>query len=250
MKEITFELTNKCFNKCLHCSSYADPNRVDILDIGVIKDTIDKYNPEYVNISGGEPMLYLRVYELLEYLNRKNIKVNLYTSGYGYSIAEIENISSYKYAINTIVFPVHSDRRNIFNFMADTNSYSETMLSIDAALKFNMNVSIHIVPTTVNIYSLDDTIQYLISIGIKEIKLLKLVNQGRCFNNQYLILDDRILKEQINYLFKKYYDVVKIGLPFSSGKCTAGIDKLVMLANGIIIPCESYKDGYSKCKRI
>jgi len=252
IKEITFELTNKCFNNCLHCSTNASSNyndELDKLDINIIKETIDKYDPEWVNLSGGEPLLYPDIYNLLEYLQTKNVKVKMYTSGDGWWGNDIKKLSFDKY-INTIVFPFYSNRNNIFNFIANKDLYSTVLSNLRYSLKTNMNVEVHIVPMTINIYTLEETIDYLINLGVKKINLLKLVNQGRCVNNQYLILDDRILKEQMDHLYTKYKDVVKLGLPLSHGKCTAGIEKLVVMCDGKIIPCESYKDGVCKCERI
>lgn len=248
LNEITFELTNKCFNKCLHCSTKASPECNDELDINIIKEIIDKYKPKWINLSGGEPLLYSKIFDLLEYLSMKNIKVKLYTSGFGYDKNQLDKLN--KYNINTFVFSYYSNRSNIFNFITDQQSYLNTLSNLKYALRINMNIEVHIVPMTINIYTLEETIDKLISFGIKKINILKLVNQGRCINNEYLILDNRILKEQMDLLYIKYNDTIKLGLPLSHGKCTAGIEKLVVMCNGKIIPCESYKDGICKCKRI
>lgn len=251
MKEITLELTNKCFNNCLHCSTKASYLYEDELDINmnIIKDVIDKYNPEWVNLSGGEPLLYSEIYNLLEYLQTKNIKVKIYTSGDGWYGNDINKLLFDEY-INTIVFPFYSCRSNIFNFIANKDLYSTVLSNLKYSLKTNMNVEVHIVPMTINIYTLDETIEYLINLGVKKINILKLINQGRCVDNQYLILDDRILKEQIDLLSNKYKGIIKLGLPLSHGECKAGKEKLVVMCDGKIIPCESYKDGICKCERL
>jgi MoaA/NifB/PqqE/SkfB family radical SAM enzyme len=237
-----------CNNKCLHCSSNASPFKKQELNFDIIKDIINQYNPEWINLSGGELLSHNDFVRIVEYIHNKNIKIKLYTSGYCCDFNYILE-SIYKY-INTIVFPYYSNCKNVFNFITDTNSYQETHNSIKYALSLGINVEIHIVPMTINLNTLDSTINDLIKLGINKINLLKLVNQGRCNFNQYLLLDDRILSEEINTLSKKYGSIIKLGLPLSHGECVAGKEKIVVMSDGKVIPCESYKDGICKCERI
>lgn len=229
----------------------ANPYTKDEININDIKHIINKYNPQWVNLSGGEPLLYSKLTTLLEYLKSRNIKIKLYTTGYIHNFNK--TIIKIKDYIDTIVFPYYSNRENIFNFIVNAKheSFRRTKSAIETSIKLNINTEVHIVPMTINLYTLEDTINELLNMGVKKVNLLKLVNQGRCTTNEYLIVDDEVLMKEIDRLHIKFKDQIKLGIPLTSCKeCVAGKEKLVLMCNNQLIPCESYKDGICKCERL
>lgn len=247
MKEVTLELTDKCFNNCLHCSSMAGENKSTYLDFKTIKYMLEKHRPEYVNISGGEPLLHKDIIDIVKYIHNRGIKIKLYTSGFDLKFKEkLKKLHSY---IDVIVFPYYSNDIEVFNEIVGNNEgYNYVNQGIHFALAYKMNVEIHIVPMTLNLESLSETIKYLLNMGINKVNILKLVNQGRVNENSFIIPNENVLKEKSLNLIG--ISNVKIGLPFTEGKCIAGIEKIVILCNGKEIPCESYKDGACKCERL
>lgn len=259
IKELTLEITNQCMNNCLHCSSNCtyDKNNIQELSFKQIKEFIAKYNPKTVNISGGEPFEHPQILDILNYLEDNKIQHNLYTSLYPINtiykgrLSEVLKIfKEHKYL--NIIIPFHSYNNTIndlFMGRKDITNVIKTFITILGDFK-SVNCSIHIVPTIVNIHTLNDTIQYLISQNVNNIKLLKLVVQGRCESYKDIELPNNILKEKLNELQLKYQDKIKLGLPFNEGECVAGKEKLVVMNNGKIIPCESYKSGKCMCNRL
>lgn len=248
LKEITLEITNMCNNKCLHCSSMSSPQEEEKLNISLIKNLLEKYSPEYINLSGGEPLMHEDIHDIVKFLYNENIKIKLYTSGNVIDFKII--IDGMKNYINTIVFPLYSINPEIFNKIVNTDSFHTTMENIKYSLVNNINTEIHIVPMSINIDSLELTVSELIEMGISRINILKLVNQGRCNYNQWLVPQHSLLIEKLENVYRKFNNKIKLGVPFNHEYCLAGIEKLVMMADGNIIPCESYKDGICKCERV
>lgn len=247
MKEITLELTNRCMNKCIHCSSKSDKTKKTFLAINKIVEIIEKYNPEQVNLSGGEPTLHSDIRKILLYLKSKNIKVKLYscaaTDRFEEALIEIYE------CVDVIVFPFYSIRRDIYNnIVKNKYGYANVINGINTAKKLNMNIEIHIVPMTVNINTLDETIRFLIKYGVDKINILKLVVQGRATKD--LEVEDKTLIEVLEDIENKYKDKIKLGIPLGDKPCVAGKEKLVLMYNEKTIPCESYKDGICKCSRL
>lgn len=244
MHEITLELTNQCYNNCLHCSSCTSLLGNKYLKLYQIKQIINQYNPEWVNLSGGEPFLYPDLISLINWLKEKRIKIKIYTSG---NVAWESIKKVYELNIDKIIFSLHSHYDKLHNFITQNMfSYDTTVENILNSQSINKNIEIHIVPMSITVNTLSDTIDYLYSNRIKNISLLKLVNQGRCKDNQFLLLNN------YNWLsdIKNKYNNIRIGSPFDNTlPCTAGKEKLVVMSNGTIIPCESYKDGNCKCER-
>lgn len=259
--ELTLELTGMCKNFCLHCSTNYDYEfeYIPQLSFDEVKNYIDRYKPSVVNLSGGEPFEHPQILDILNYLEDNKIQHNLYTTLYpiddkykGRFCEIIQLFKEHKYL--KVVVPFHSINKTINNlFMGNKdNDIHEILDNWVCILGYkNINTCVHIVPTILNIHTLDDTIDYLINeYRIKEIKILKLVVQGRCEENKDIELDDKILKAELDKLNDKYGKVIKLGLPFSEGECVAGKEKIIITPDKRVLPCESYKSGECRCKRL
>jgi radical SAM protein with 4Fe4S-binding SPASM domain len=88
---VQIDLTNKCNNSCLGCwihSPLVGESRSDIkkeeLPVRIVKKLIDDLNEmgsRRINISGGgEPLIYPKAMEVLQYLREKEMETNLITS--------------------------------------------------------------------------------------------------------------------------------------------------------------------------
>lgn len=257
MNEITLELTNKCNNNCLYCSSKANRGISTHLKLDYIKNILNKYKPKQVNLSGGEPLLYPKLFELINWLNKYNYIINIYTSGNLKNDYEsIKIFKRLKNKVNKVVFNFNINCPSLFNFITQSkDSYYYTLSSIYNAQDNNIKTQVNIVPMIINFYTLEDTIENIFTIlKIKKVNILKLVNQGNCTNYKNIDLNydkDYIFINTIYRLKEKYGDKIRLGNPFNlSEHCTAEKEKLVVMSNGEIIPCEAYKDGVCKCERI
>lgn len=75
-KIASIELTHRCNLKCIHCCMDADgvvseKKDLSTTEVKNIFDKLIKWNPEYIMLSGGEPMLRKDFIELLTYLKSK-----------------------------------------------------------------------------------------------------------------------------------------------------------------------------------
>lgn len=220
----------------------ASPIRGNQLSLESIKSIIKKYNPEWVNLSGGEPVLYPWLTELIFWLQENGIKCKLYTCG---------NIKKESLPLNAdkIILSFNCHEKKIFNFITQNSySYDKTIETINFLNANNKPFEAHIVPMTMNVLHLENTIDTLIKLNVKKIGFLKLVNQGRCKDNQFLILKSH---SEVYRLKEMYGDLIRLGSPYNNViPCVAGIEKLVVKASGEIIPCESFKDGTNNCQRV
>lgn len=74
IKSISFELTNRCNLKCIHCCVDADINHryeLSTVQIKTLFDRVLPWNPDSIMLSGGEPMIRKDFIELLIYLRNK-----------------------------------------------------------------------------------------------------------------------------------------------------------------------------------
>ena len=85
LKDLCFEIIQTCPNHCLFCSSVAGMDKHKTIDYDLFKRTIDYFMSiggiEEISISGGEPFLHPRLFDIIRYCKSNNIRTVLFTSG-------------------------------------------------------------------------------------------------------------------------------------------------------------------------
>lgn len=81
-KEITFELTNYCPNKCKFCSSDVtkDYEEADFLSMQAIIDTLANRRFEHIILSGGEPLAHPNFYHIHKLCEKHTDDVIVYSN--------------------------------------------------------------------------------------------------------------------------------------------------------------------------
>jgi radical SAM protein with 4Fe4S-binding SPASM domain len=84
-KQITLELTSKCNYACIYCRGSAGPTEDSTLPIELVKRCLDEAkvfgNDLLLGLSGGEPMLHRRFWDIAAYARALFPKVLLVTNG-------------------------------------------------------------------------------------------------------------------------------------------------------------------------
>lgn len=83
-KIIHLHPTNLCNLDCLHCYSSSSPKKKDEVKIEFINKllmNLQKNGYEILSISGGEPLVYSKIDELINFSKEIGLKVNLITNG-------------------------------------------------------------------------------------------------------------------------------------------------------------------------
>lgn len=260
---LNIELTSKCALQCAHCSTsstfdsndYVDPDRVLRL-----LDEAKELGAKCLSISGGEPLLYSNLHDIIEYAKSINYDIRLYTSGItskdGFELRTIdeETLISFIGKIDTVIFSLHSHMASIHDeITGKKGSFNLTAAAIKLAVKIGLQTEIHTVPMSVNYNDIPGLISLAEDIGVRQVSLLRLVPQGRCANNPHLLMNATETKQFIHILSKidsLAVDVRK-GAPFKclflerTGKCSAGRDKILVSPDGSVHPCEAFKFSHS-----
>ena len=114
LKEVKIELTNRCFRNCKHCSSSAtnSSNNVKELDFEDVKKIIYEakdMNVETIVFTGGEPLMYERLPELIKVTSKSGMNSTLYTFAY----RNEKNLNKYRELM-------HNGLNKIIYSLADT----------------------------------------------------------------------------------------------------------------------------------
>ena len=105
VKDLCFEVIEKCLNNCKFCSSNSDCNKSRIISFDDFKRVIDYFMKnggiEELSISGGEPFLHSDLVNMVSYAKSLGIRTVIFTSGVVYNEGlSDEEIEYYKNEMN------------------------------------------------------------------------------------------------------------------------------------------------------
>lgn len=276
IKDLCFEIIQKCPNNCLFCSSESNFDKCNIVDFSTFKKTINHFislgGIEEISFSGGEPMLHPNIYDMIEFCSKLGIKTTLYTSGIvtrtehsqsdnqyiqrilnqlgnfrDISIDEFKRLESC--GLSKVVFDLQASEVDAYNELMGTRNNMPLLLkTILHASYCSFDKSIHFIPNKINASQIKDVLELTELAGISELRVLKFVPQGRGKQNRKdLQLSNDELLAFVKYAEQLTSDTttIKIGIPLLSENqhiCTAGYDKVVIRYDGQILPCPAFKD--------
>ena len=163
LNELFLEITNRCLQKCIHCSSVASCKGNDKLSLSIIRNLIETvlpYGLERVCISGGEPFLHEEFTSIIEYLTHKLLNVSIYTCGVylgkdGNLTSIPQEFLSYvaKRNVKRLIFSLHAANPQTYSLISGVSgTYDLARKSIESAVRAGMDIELHIVPMKVNFF--------------------------------------------------------------------------------------------------
>ncbi|MFC1675919.1 radical SAM protein [Planctomycetota bacterium] len=251
LKEIKLELTYRCNLQCIHCSSEANLHHAPVMSFekaeDVMKQAIDMGIKE-VSFSGGEPLLWPGLTDIISLCSSATIKTQVYSAG------NINNPNAMmkllkESGISKIIFSAYASNENCHDKITQVEgSFQKTMATIDEAVKVNLSTEFHFVPLRTNYSELTRVITLAERKGVNKVSILRFVPQGRGQNSSELALthsQNLELKQAIEE--NKSVVTTRLGSPYNFlmvnnvPKCCAGIDRLTISPDLYIYPCDAFK---------
>lgn len=260
LKELSFEVIQRCPNYCIHCSSNSNSQSKHIISYRAFKQTIDDavdLGLSRVCISGGEPFLHPDIMKFVQYAKEHKLEVFIYTSGITFNSTGnrdcigkdvLEKLKAV--GLDRVIFNVQSSDEDLYNtIMGTENCFDLMKTSIVNSVQSDLFCEIHFVPMKINFDRIDSVLEMAQELAVKKVSFLRLVLQGRALQNKHMVeTTENInsqLKSMLNSLKEKYPDIdIRIGIPLSSGnthRCNASFNKLIIRYDGAVFPCEAFK---------
>lgn len=256
IRDISFEITQKCLNNCVHCSSCSNSLCKQHIDYETICKTVDDMPQIGVNrvcLSGGEPFLHKDLKNIVTYVKQLGMEVNIYSSG----ITEVDEQITYittgefidlkKCGLSKIMFNLQSYRSSRYDeIMGTMGRFDIVKKSIKNAIETGIYTEIHFVPMKINIGDIDGIIELARNMNVNKVSFLKLVPHGRADKNKHLIqLSEEETIKLRNKLNEIKSETIRIGIPlsldFDSDFCHAASSKLYIKFDGTVYGCEAFK---------
>lgn len=259
LQDIRIELLKACPLLCVHCSAYAAPHHSLQLPVQRVLALLQEFGEiggHRVTLTGGEPLVYNGIDEIVRFCWQRGLLVRLFSSGIvvenGKRIAAKALLKQLASCIDTVMFSVYSacaETHDQVTRMA--GSYALTMEAIQETVMLGICAEIHFVPTQLNYRDLPAVVARAALMGVRRVGVLRFVPQGRgkaksaqltlnIEQHHWLrqtILELREHYSQVTISVGSSYNALALGpaLP-----CSAGRTQIVIEASGRILPCSAF----------
>ncbi len=202
---------------------------------------------------------------MIEYVHSKGINSYVYTSGIVFdekgdrtSIPK-SIINAISKEVTKIIFNFEASSASNYNVIMGTkNCFNSLKESINIANKASVVTEAHFVPMKINVDEVESTILLCEELGISKISFLRLVLHGRAIKNIEKIAlteeETNTLKKRLSKVKQKSSLKVRVGVPLLKGvnkhKCEAAKGKLNIKYDGLVYPCEVFKNNNVYIKKL
>lgn len=166
-------INRSCNLRCSWC--YAKNTNYlakDNMNIGLAKelvDVCDELKIKHITIIGGEPTIYPNLFEIIEYINSKQIKCGIVTNGLAFEKEEfIDKLINL--GINNFSISLKGENREIFNKITGFDKWDNVIAGIKNLVKKNCSVSISMVLTEDNIDTFIEGVKECYSLGVSHFR--------------------------------------------------------------------------------
>lgn len=152
-------LTTACNFKCLYCFNEGEADKeIRIQSLENLKKVIknsQRFGINSIKLTGGEPLLYPQIEELLAFL--QEINMDYYDLTTNISLLTDENINMLnKYNVSSLTLSLNTLEKDKYCYLSGTNNYKKVMENLDNTLeKFNGKLRINCIVFDENYMSRD-----------------------------------------------------------------------------------------------
>lgn len=170
--------TRRCNLRCLHCYSSSSPDERSMLDASLLKDAVSDaadsgYN--WVSLSGGEPLMYPPLAEVLQHARRAGLQTAIATNGMLLDARRLDAIGAH---VDLIAISVDGTPASHNSLRASPRAF-ELMASRLAALRErNLNFGFIFTLTQHNLHELQWVVRFALDEGAKLVQVHPLDEVG------------------------------------------------------------------------
>lgn len=240
------EITNSCNMRCKHCMNWSAQNSNEGFEkekiLKLIKE-LHENNTEEIYISGGEPLLYPYIDDVILYANSLGIKVTLATNA-----LEISNhLETIKKGVQLVSISLDGIGETHDKFRGVTGAFDNCIKMFKLLKENNVKTRISAMIWKENIEELEEMISLAKSCGVSKVNLAFLIPEGRAKTDDTIKLPTEKYRETVDIvakLRKKYksedFDIeIRRNniLNEDSIDCPGGRNLIHINVNGKVSPC-------------
>jgi radical SAM protein with 4Fe4S-binding SPASM domain len=251
LREVKIELTNKCSRNCKHCSSNATSSignikSLDFDDVYRIIKEAKLMGAETIVFTGGEPLMYDRLSELVELTSKLGMKSTIYTFAYRTD----ETLNKYRQLIdlglNKIVYSLADSLSDEYDISVYDNVDFFDKLFEDN----NGRLGFHYTVSKDSFARLEQVVNETIKIFknrsyFDKVSLLRFVPHGKGTTDMDLSKEELFAIKNL-YSNSNDKDKIRLGTPWNilgieNTPCIIADEIMIIGFDGIAYPCDSIK---------
>jgi radical SAM protein with 4Fe4S-binding SPASM domain len=256
LKELKIEVTYRCPLQCVHCSSDAYPNNPCEMSYDLCRSIIDEAHLMGIKtlaISGGEPLIWAGLSEIIKHCTELGIDTAIYTTGNNFEKSRACNdifSELHDCGLKKAVFSVYATSPEEHEIITrKSGSFARTITTIQICNELGIETEMHFVATAKNYSQLPNICRLGQAIGVSSVSVLRFVPQGRgtAFTEGTLTKKQNIeLATEIRKLKTEGYRI-RTGSPLNfmflndPPTCMAGLDRLIITPDLRVYPCDAFK---------
>jgi len=252
LRELKVEVTGRCLLRCVHCSSESGPaqsQEMSHADCVRILSQAAKMGVKDIAFSGGEPLLWPWLDSAVACASDGGARVTVYSSGNVPAFTELAGHLKDAGA-RRLVLSIHGATALTHDGVTGVpGSFAKAISAAKRAGHMGYELEAHFVPMRSNHRDLPEVAALGQELGMRRVSVLRFVPQGRGRKSRDQSLgpsQNRWLAGAIGDLRGRGFNV-RIGSPYSillldgSPRCMAGVDRMTVVPDLRIYPCDAFK---------
>ena len=251
LKEVKIELTNRCSRNCKHCSSNATNNTgnlkiLNFYDVARIINEAKIMGAETIVFTGGEPLMYDRLSELVELTSKLGMKSTIYTFAYRTD----ETLNNYRCLINLGLNKIVYSLADSLSDEEDISVYNKIEFFDKVFENNNARLGFHYTVSKDSFTRLEQVVNETIETFksrsyFDKVSLLRFVPHGKGTTTMDLSKEELLAIRNL-YLNLSDKDKIRLGTPWNilgieNTPCIIADEIMIIGFDGIAYPCDSIK---------
>lgn len=244
--QIGIAVTNRCNFSCIHCINASSTQSQEEIPVETVKHIIDYMYAHGIiclDISGGEPLLYSGLEEILSYGHTKSLTMSIATNGYLLTSKVVGMFKKFNVSVR-VSYDGYDEQT--FSEIRGEGHYKRVLQNINNAIDNGLGISLVTVIHHGNVDRIQHYIKSAASIRIKQLRIMPYVPAGRGKESTLKM----VTPLQWKYILQNFehweteYDVkVALDTPLMAithkltCPCIVGKFYLDIKSNGDAIPC-------------
>lgn len=267
---IQLELTEDCFNTCLHCYNYWRHEKENLVpsaslsinQINLIMDELERYNVFEIVVTGGEPFLNKEgLFQILDRIEEKKfLSVTINSTLLNMTQSDVDRLSTYS-RLQGLLTSIMGPNHDIHNSIAgNAESFQQTINGINMLRKKNIPISVNMVVSKLNNLYIRETAKLCKDMGIKTFNATRATAPLNCVDFTSYSLGPIEFKDYLSSLADSGYmydipigaltvyplcgvkNVYEYFMTFGK-KCSAGVTVAVISARGEMRACTHIQES-------
>jgi len=180
------ELTHRCPLRCLYCSNPLElvrpENELSVEDWISIIDQASALGIVQANLTGGEPLAYSGLAEVISRLKKRDIYSNLITSGIGLTDSMLQQLISC--GLESIQISLQSANSKTAELVAGWNAQEQKLSALKLLWQAKIPVALNVVLHKYNIDEVEEIIDLAVNMKVKRLELANTQFYGYALANQ------------------------------------------------------------------